>query len=88
MKIDLGPGDARNFVFGAPVRLLNAPGRPFRLRLATRRDLVTMWLRNRWLSATRWFRPRTVTSAVDVEAGSITLVTERWSWRRWRWERA
>jgi hypothetical protein len=47
-----------------------------------------MWLRDRWLSATRWFRPRTITSAVDIEDGCITLATERWSWLRWRWIRA
>jgi hypothetical protein len=37
---------------------------------------------------TRWWRPRTVCSAIDVEAGSITIAYEEWSWRRWRWERA
>lgn len=27
-------------------------------------------------------------TCVDVESGriGITLVVERWSWRRWRWE--
>jgi hypothetical protein len=58
---------------------------PFHLRFATRRERATMWLRDRWMSATRWFRPRTVTSDVDVEAGCIMLATERWSWLRWRW---
>jgi len=37
---------------------------------------------------TRWWRPRTVCSVIDREAGSITMVEERWSWRRWKWERA
>lgn len=37
-------------------------------------------------SLTRWWRPRTVTSAVDAERGVITLECQRWSWRRWRWE--
>lgn len=37
---------------------------------------------------TRWWRPRTVCSAIDVDAGSITLSEERWSWLRWRWERS
>lgn len=65
------------------------PGSPwFRLRRATRLELARFWLRDRWQSATRRWRPRTVCAAVDHEAGSITLVTERWSWRRWRWERA
>ncbi len=37
---------------------------------------------------TRWWRPRIVCSAVDRQHGRITLVMERWSWRRWRWERS
>jgi hypothetical protein len=44
---------------------------------------VTMWA----YSMTRWWRPRTVCSAIDREAGSITMAYETWSWRRWRWER-
>lgn len=64
------------------------PGGPrFILRPATRRERARLWLRDRWLSATRWWRPRTVCAAVDVEAGVVSMATERWSWRRWRWER-
>lgn len=40
-----------------------------------------------WHRLTRWFRPRTVVSAVDHSAGRIVLSREVWSWRRWRWER-
>jgi hypothetical protein len=38
----------------------------------------------RW---TRWWRLRTVCSAVDQERGVVTMAQEHWSWRRWRWER-
>ena len=76
------------FTFHRKVTMVEMPGPELRLRPATRRERVGFWLRDRWLSATRWFRPRTVTSAIDVEAGGITLATERWSWRRRRWERA
>lgn len=34
-----------------------------------------------------WFFPRLFVSAIDREQGSITLSVERWSWRRWKWER-
>jgi hypothetical protein len=59
-----------------------------RLRLPTRLEHAWMQvtrLTRRW---TRWFRPRNVVTAIDREAGSVTIETERWSWRRWRWERA
>lgn len=78
--------DAYNFHRKAVMVVV--PGSDFRLRSATRRERARFWLHDQWLSATRWFRSRTVTSEIDVEAGSITLVTERWSWARWRWERA
>lgn len=35
----------------------------------------------------RKFQPRMVCSAIDHESGVITMSQERWSWRRWRWER-
>lgn len=77
--------DAYNFRVGMPmVWDASAPGL---LRYASRRERLRMWLVRRWERATRWWRPRTVTSGVDVQAGTITLETERWSWRRWRWER-
>jgi hypothetical protein len=52
--------------------------------------LFGVWIRIRDLAhrMTRWWRPRIVTSAVDAERGVITLSHERWSWRRWRWERS
>lgn len=43
------------------------------------------WL-DRWYQVTRWWRPRYVTTAVNVERGVVTMDVEFWSWRRWRWE--
>lgn len=74
--------DAYNFHAGMPL-VVSDDGR---LVPMTRRQRLLSWMRNRWLRATRWFRPRTVVDAVDSRAGSITLVEQRWSWRRWRWE--
>lgn len=83
-----GAGEADyNFHVGRSIRMVWDESVPGCLRLPTRRERVTMWLVDRWMSATRWWRPRTVTSAVDAEVGCITLATERWSWRRRRWER-
>jgi hypothetical protein len=71
----------------------HARGKPLRmtdsgdLAPLTRGERFAAWLGDSWRSATRWWRPRTVVSAIDVDAGSITVVRERWSWRRWRWER-
>lgn len=44
-------------------------------------------IRDFFVSMTRWWRPRLVCSEIDREAGSITMEMQRWSWRRWRWER-
>ena len=46
------------------------------------------WWRTRRFARqiTRWWRPRMVMSKNDQE-GWITTDVERWSWRRWRWER-
>ncbi|HKP06810.1 MAG TPA: hypothetical protein VJU58_06115 [Microbacterium sp.] len=79
------PVDAYNFHVGQPVHLTwSAAGG---VRRATRWEVLRDRVAARLLHWTRWLRPRTVTAAVDVEAGAITLCTERWSWRRWRWER-
>lgn len=78
---------AGEYTFHRKVAMVEVPGPRFQLRSATHRERLRFWLRDRWQSATRWWRPRTVTSSVNVEAGCITLDTERWSWRRWRWER-
>lgn len=40
-----------------------------------------------WYSATRWWRPRAVVVHIDRDRGIVTATIERWSWRRWRWER-
>ncbi len=78
--------DAYSFHVGMPVHTF-VVGEHGGLVPATRRQRARLWIRDRWLGATRWFRPRTVISAVDRQAGSVSLVDERWSWRRWRWER-
>lgn len=69
--ITVRPEDARNFRIGMAI-VWGVP----RSRL------------RRWLSRnTRWWRPRFAVTAVDTDAGCIAYVLERWSWRRWRWER-
>lgn len=75
--------DAYNFTLGMPLRMTDA-GDLVPLTRWQRRTLRVREFASHW---TRWFRPRAVCSAADVEAGSITLCLERWSWRRWRWER-
>jgi hypothetical protein len=74
------PADAHNFHIGCEYvfehgRLLTGP----RLAWWRIRQFARHW--------TRWWRPRTVCSAIDRDAGVVTMVKERWSWRRWRWER-
>lgn len=54
--------------------------------------MTLVWPRRRrlywWLMrVTRWWRPRIAVTAINVETGTITNGIERWSWRRWRWER-
>lgn len=80
MKLNLEPEDARHFTVGRVVVIEHGIVlRGWRLRLYV--------VRHHLRRCTRWWRPRTVVTAVDVEAGVVALVTERWSWRRWRWER-
>lgn len=52
----------------------------------TKWERVWSRIRTTLLSWTRWWRPRHVCSAVNRKQGSISIATERWSWRRWRWE--
>jgi len=91
------PTDVHNFMRGAPVHMthntaayVDGPLTPFgclSFRSMTRRERLAGWLRHSWLSATRWWRPRTVVVAIDHRLGGVTVGDERWSWRRWRWER-
>ena len=64
--------------------ILSCNGEP--MREATRIELARLALDAAWFSVTRWWRPRTIVSAIDRNAGRITLTQQRWSWRRWRWE--
>lgn len=73
--------DTFNFTVGPPMRLVDG----YRAVRLTRREVLVGRLRQRWLSATRWFRPRRIITAIDHDAGSITMSTQRWSWLRWRW---
>lgn len=80
--IKLATVDARNFTVGDTYVLTSSGPRR-----------VAGWFGVRYRIAqwayrmTRWWRPRTVCSAIDREAGSITMTMETWSWLRWRWER-
>ncbi len=69
--------DSYNFHVGVPMRSSDG----VRWRRENWRDRLL----DRARRYTRWFRPRTVTSAVDAEAGTITLVDQRWSWLKWKW---
>ena len=77
--------DARHFAAGDPIRLATLDGGEF--RRATRFERAHARLCDAWQSATRWWRLRSVVSAVDRNAGTVEVYLERWSWRRWRWER-
>ena len=82
-KIQLADRSASwNFAAGIPIVISKSGRRLLGWRLLAWR------IGQRAIALTRWWRPRTVVSAVDQEAGIVTLVDERWSWRRWRWERA
>lgn len=71
-RIELAnPGDARAFRRGMPLHITAPSG----------------WLSRLILRLTRWRRPRFIVVAVDTKHGSVCLREERWSWRRWRWER-
>lgn len=68
------PTEAANFHVNEPMYIWTS--RP------SLRSRIVYSFRNRF----PWFWPRSFVSAIDHEAGSITLSVERWSWRRWRWE--
>lgn len=65
------PGDARFLHRGMPIQITGP----------------SSWLSRLILRLTRWRRPRFIVVAVDTKHGSVCLREERWSWRRWRWER-
>ena len=64
------------------------PGDPsFRLRPATRAERLRGRAGRLWRRATCWWRPRAVCTSADPRTGVVVMIRERWSWRRWRWER-
>jgi hypothetical protein len=73
--------DTYNFTRGMPLKMLDSGS----LVPMTHWDRIKDRMRSLWRRVSR--APRTVVSEIDRDAGSITVVTERWSWRRWRWER-
>ncbi len=75
--------DAHCYYVGMPVAMrFSSEGELVPL---TRFELALHRARLACKRATRWFRPRTVCAAVDTECGTVTMVTETWSWLRWRW---
>jgi hypothetical protein len=74
--------DVYNFRRGMPLRMTDSGG----LVPLTRSERAAAWFKRTWERWTRWWRPRSVVSAIDAAEGRITIVTETWSWRRWRWE--
>lgn len=44
------------------------------------------WRLVQWLRRLAWWtQTRTVCVAVDTECGTLTYVSLRWSWLRWKW---
>lgn len=83
MKIQLrDSSETYNFYPGVEL-ILTETGQ---IRPATRWERLRSRLADRARAATRWFRPRTVVTEIDHDAGTVTMADERWSWRRWRWE--
>ena len=80
------PADAYNFTRGQEFAITRAGFRPVRGWFGV---WFGVWFRIRWRMhrLTRWWRPRNVCTAVNPDAGVITMELERWSWLRWRWER-
>ncbi len=74
------PEDARNFTVAKSVRF---PPFSYPTRLGRMRETVRLATRR----VLPWFFPRVVVSDIDTAAGAVTLTRERWSWRRWKWER-
>lgn len=72
------PAEAYTFTVGSPVRCLSGMEPPPRFPL-----LARAWRRLTW-----WRQPRYEVDAIDVALGKLGLVRMRWSWLRWRWERA
>lgn len=73
--------DAFSFHPGMPC-VMNPDGS---LRPATRMERVKFRIAAAWRRVTWWRQHRVVVGAVDHEAGSVTMVSLRWSWRRWKW---
>lgn len=85
-KITVIDLDAHNFRVGMAVECsMDDVVAMYRARGSIGRAFVR--LRRRLRRWTRWWRVQTVTTMVDLNTGTITLGQERWSWRRWRWER-
>jgi len=74
--------DTYNFTRGMPVAWNEGSGT---FVPATRLQRFRSWLFAVLRSVAR--RPRMVVSEIDRDEGRITMVAERWSWLRWRWER-
>ena len=79
----VGSRDTYNFRRGMPVKMTDAG----QIVPMTRRERARAWFKRVWHRWTRWWRPRMVVSRINPDNGIITLERERWSWRRWRWER-
>lgn len=72
------PTDAYTFRRGDPVCCVEGIEPPPRVPI----------LRRLWRRLTWWRQTRYEVDSVQVAAGKLGLVRMRWSWRRWRWERA
>jgi len=77
----VGPDEVSNFRIGKTLVFVNG-------RHLTGVRLLLWRAHQKMRGLTRWWRPRTVVTAIDVENGIVTLAVERWSWGRWRWERS
>lgn len=55
-------------------------------RESTKLEDVVRFIRHAFGRATRVFRTRHVVYHLDCADGIMSVRSERWSWRRWRWE--
>jgi hypothetical protein len=85
LELELDPNEARMFAAGKPVLLRVGADGSVRKIVGWR-----LWLhrvRAKLQDLTAWRRLRAVVVAIDRRSGRVQVGLERWSWRRWRWER-
>lgn len=85
LELELDPNEARHFAAGKPVVIRVGADGSVRKIVGWR--LLVHRVRSKLQYWTAWHRLRSVVIAIDRPSGRVTVGLERWSWRRWRWER-